>query len=85
MQKDSLENYSDRLATFDLGSAAALITAGFELLTLEKSNPHKVQFIFRRADGIENILHEYWSDKLQIKARSFFDNMKMLKNRIYND
>ena len=72
-------------ATFDLGCSAALITAGFELLTLDKANLRKVQFVFRRKVGIEKIVDDYWADRLEVKARSFFDNVKMLKNRIYSE
>jgi len=71
--------------TFDLGCSSALISADFELVSLEKSNPRKVQFIFRRKLGIDKAVSDYWSDRLEIKARTFFDNTKMLKNRIYSE
>lgn len=72
-------------ATYDLGCAAALVTADFALFTLDKTNPRKVQFIFRREVGIEKVVDEYWADRLEVKARAFFDNIKMLKNRIYSE
>lgn len=78
---EQLEEYQ----TYDLGSAAALITVGFELVTLEKSNPRKAQFIFRKEIGIEKVVDDYWADRLKVKARAFFDNQKMLKNRLYSD
>lgn len=71
--------------TYDLGCSSALISTGFELVSLEKSNPRKVQFIFRREVGIEKVVDEYWADRLEVKARAFFDNIKMLKNRIYSE
>jgi len=75
----------DRLYTFDLGAAALLATAGFELIGLDRTNPRKVQFIFNRADGIEKVVDGYWTGKTKVGARSFFDNIKMLKNRIYSE
>ena len=75
----------DGYFTFDLACSAALISVGFELVSLEKSNPHKVQFIFRREPGIEKVVDDYWANRLKLKARSFADNNKMLKNRIYSD
>ncbi len=72
-------------ATFDLGCSSALISAGFELVSLDKANPRKVQFVFRREVGIEKVVDEYWADRLEVKARAFFDNTKMLKNRIYSE
>jgi len=70
--------------TFDLGLASALVTFGYKLLKLDKGNPRKVQFIFRREVDIEKVADDYWADCLEVKARAFFDNVKMLKNRIYS-
>lgn len=80
-----LDDSTNYLYTFDLGAAASLVTAGFELVSLDKANPKKVQFIFVRKAGIDKVVDDYWTDHLQIRARAFFDNIKMLKNRIYSD
>lgn len=71
--------------TYDLGISTALLCAGFELLSVDRENPRKAMFIFNRKAGIERIVNDYWTNRLEIKARSFFDNMKMLKNRIYSE
>lgn len=81
----SSENYQDFLTTYDLGCSAALVSSGFELVSLDKSNPRKVQFVFKREVGIEKVVDNYWTDRLEVKARAFFDNVKMLKNRIYSE
>ena len=72
-------------ATYDLGCAAALVTADFSLLTLDRTNVRKVRFIFRREAGIEKVADDFWSDRLEQKSRSFWDNIKNLKNRLYSD
>jgi hypothetical protein len=69
----------------DLGCASALQTAGFELLALDRQNPHKIKFVFRREAGIEKVADDFWSDRLEQKSRSFWDNIKNLKNRIYSE
>lgn len=79
------DDYQRYLHTFDLGAAASLVSAGFQLVSLDKANPRKVQFIFRREIGIEKVVDDYWADRLDVKARSFFDNLKMLKNRLYSE
>jgi hypothetical protein len=81
----SSDNYAEYFYSFDLGAAASLATAGFELVSLDKSNPKKVRFVFRREAGIEKVVDDYWTDRLEVKARAFFDNLKMLKNRIYSE
>jgi hypothetical protein len=71
--------------TYDLGCSSALISADFELVSLDKANPRKAQFIFQRVAGIEKAVDNYWADHLKVNAREFFDNIKMLKNRIYSE
>jgi len=71
-------------ATYDLGCAAALVTADFSLLTLDRANPRKVRFIFRKEMGITKVADDFWADRLEQKSRSFWDNIKNLKNRLYS-
>lgn len=70
---------------YDLGLSAALLCAGFELLSVDKDNPRKALFVFRKQAGIEDIANRYFSDRLEVKARSFFDHLKALKNKLYSE
>ncbi|HOX30535.1 MAG TPA: DUF5659 domain-containing protein [Candidatus Paceibacterota bacterium] len=79
-----LKDSSEVFSTYDLGCSAALLCAGFELLSLNKENPYKSLFIFKREDGIDETVDGYWADRLEVKARSFFDAIKALKNRLYS-
>lgn len=80
-----LDDPSVVFTTYDLGVSTALLCAGFELLTVEKDNPRKALFIFRKEDGIEDVVDRYFSDRLEVKARSFFDHLKALKNKLYSE
>lgn len=80
-----LDDPSVVFTTYDLGVSTALLCAGFELLSVEKGNPRKALFIFQKADGIEDVADRYFSDRLEVKARSFFDNLKALKNQLYSE
>ena len=70
--------------TYDLGVSTALLCADFELLMVEKDNPKKALFVFRKEVGIEEVVDKYFSDRLEVKARSFFDHLKALKNKLYS-
>ena len=86
MSPQSIAPNGQTYTTFDLGCTAALITAGVELAGLNKSNPKKVQFIFTSENGeAEQIVDDYFANRLQVHARTYFDNLKMVKNRIYSD
>ena len=86
--KSIFEDNSDQtgvFSTYDLGVSTALLCAGYELLNVDKENPRKALFVFRRRKGIEDVANQYFSDRLDVKARSFFDHLKALKNKLYSD
>lgn len=80
-----LDDPSVVFTTYDLGVSTALLCAGFELLTVDKENPRKALFVFKKSEGIESVADLYFSDKLEVKARSFFDHLKALKNKLYSE
>jgi len=74
----------NEFSTFDLGLATVLVTLGYELLRLDKSNPKKVSFIFKNDENIEQVMTDYFNDKIKLPAQTLFNNQKNLKNRIYS-
>jgi len=75
---------NEQFLTFDIGLASALATLGYELWSLDKTNPKKVQFVFRRKPGIDSVINDFWDGRLNLDARTLLDSLKMLKNRIYS-
>jgi len=78
-------NNDESFATYDLGCSAALLTAGFELITLDRTNQRKTRFVFCRTKNIEKVADDFWADRLEQKSRSYWDNIKNLKNRLYSN
>jgi len=75
----------NEFSSFDLGLATVLITLGYELLELDKSNPKKIRFVFKREKNIERVMDDYFNNEIKLPALSLFNNQKSLKNRIYSD
>jgi len=72
-------------ATYDLGLAAALITKGFELGGMDRSNPRRVLFSFGPEDDqLKSVVNAYLTDRLNLQARSYFDNLRAVKNRLHD-
>jgi len=71
--------------TYDLNSASALVTLGYKLLKLDKTNPKKVRFVFKEEKSIDQAMLDYWNDEIKLPAQTLFNNQKMLKNRIYSN
>jgi hypothetical protein len=69
-------------STADIGCAGALITREHELEEMDYSNPNRVQFIFKRSSNVEADANAYLENRLDIKARGFYDTLKALKARI---
>lgn len=71
-------------ATHDLGLAAALITASYPIDHLDKTDPSRINFVFRREEGMDEIIQLYWNNSLKLSLLAFFNNIKILKNRIHS-
>ncbi len=74
----------DCYITQDLGLASALCSRNYQIVTLDKRDPRKVAFVFKRELGIEEDADAYWSDELETKCRSYFENLRNLKNRLHS-
>ena len=70
--------------TYDLGLSAALLTSGYKLKNLDRTN-RRALFIFEYKKGIEQSTHKFFADELRVKARSYFDSLKALKSKLYSD
>jgi hypothetical protein len=76
---------SSLFTTYDLGTAAALLCSNFLLISLDRTNSRRVLFVFKRAKRIDIIANAYFANRLRLNARSFFDQLKALKSRLYNE
>ena len=71
-------------AVTDLGLAACLLTLNYEIVKTIRDKRGRVSFIFASTASLEKDINAYWSDDLKVYPRLYFDNTKLLKNRIYN-
>jgi hypothetical protein len=69
----------------DLALAASLVSCGFEVLDTTRDTSGRVHFAFAQTDEFERTVSAYWADTLDVKARTYSDNIKMLKSRIYSE
>jgi hypothetical protein len=69
----------------DLGQATALACSGFEIVELAPSpNSDRVTFYFKPDNNIERVTRLYWSGKLNVDAKHFWQEMRNLKTRLYS-
>ena len=76
---------SEFFMTFDLGLTCALFCLEHELHALAKGREtNKSQFIFRRDKTLDRDIEAYWNGQLKIDARTYFDAIRCVKNRLYS-
>lgn len=78
-----MKNLTNIYVTTDIGHASALLCVGYELKGLDKEDPQKIKFILLRKEGLDESINSYWNDALIVSARTFFENLRMLKTRIF--
>jgi hypothetical protein len=82
MNHTEIDHY---FTTYDLGLSAALTAVGYSLDHLDKTDSRKVKFIFERQDHLDTAIQQYWANDLPIPALTYFNALKLLKNRIYSE
>ena len=75
-------NPADYYCTSDLTTAVTLAIF-FPLELIDKTNPRKALFVFRRTDDLEKKLQQYWHRSLLVEPQEFSNQLKSLKTRLY--
>jgi hypothetical protein len=68
----------------DLGCATAIVCEKILPIGMQKDdNSSKLFFVFEATEDLEDIINRYWIGKHKSLSREYYENLKMLKNRIY--
>ena len=74
---------ADEYKTKDLGEASGLLCKSAVLLRLQKEN-NFYWFVFQDKELCEKTSREYWFGNLQVNARNYYEEMRMLKDRLFS-
>ncbi len=73
----------DTFRTADLSLAAALCVSGFVAKEVDAVSPRRSIFVYEASDELQEAVNRYWRRELRIEPQDFFNQLKMLKARIY--
>ncbi len=79
MKKDN-----DYFQTKDLPLAATL-SLWYPLQRIDKTNPDKAIFIFRKDENFNQLVEAYWRGELKVNPISYFAQLKFIKSRLYEE
>ena len=77
--KDSNENLYE---TSDLALITTL-SLYFPIESVARDNTKKVLFVFSRTQELDDLMGKYWAGKLRVEPQAFFNQIKIIKTRIY--
>lgn len=74
----------DLYQTSDIALGSVLLSYGLKLEAVDKSKP-KAVFYFRKEKGVDQLAEGFWSHNLQVDPLLYFNSLKELKSRLYQD
>ena len=71
--------------TTDFYTAVFLLSSGFKLIGIDKSNPRRFGFVFTDQANRAKLLEDFFNGIARIEPRQFVSSIKELKTLMYND
>jgi len=75
---------NDFYETSDLALATA-ISLWYPIDAIDKQNPRKATFLFKRDEKFDELLEAYWKRELKIEPQEYFNQLKAIKARLYSE
>ena len=71
------------LKTSDLALATAISVLGIAIEAMQETDGERMNFIFTKSDKLTDIVNLYWRGELLVEPQAYFNQLKVLKTRIY--
>jgi hypothetical protein len=75
-------NQSSFFTTSDLFLATTL-TLFYPIDGIDKMNPRKAIFLFKREKRLDELLSRYWNHELTVEPQALLNQLKAIKTRLY--
>jgi NADH:ubiquinone oxidoreductase subunit len=63
---------------------ATTLSLYFQIKNIDSTDKRRICFIFDKNDEVDSLISKYWSDELVIEPKQFFNQLKVIKSRIYS-
>ena len=71
--------------TTDMALATTLAVLGTYIQGVDRSDPRKIEFIFTNSEDLQKAVKAYWAKELLVEPLQFFNEMRTIKSRIYDN
>lgn len=66
-------------------SLAATISLRYPIEAIDKTNPNKALFLFKREEGLDDLVESFWRREQRVEPQTYFDQLKNIKTRLYGN
>ena len=70
--------------TSDL-ALAATISITYPIDSIDKQNPRKANFIFKRHKDFDKLVESYWKRSLTVEPQTYFNQLRAIKQWLYSE
>ena len=74
----------DFYKTADLSLASAIFLF-HPLESIDRQNPRKSQFVFKRNTKLDELVEGFWRGELKVEPQAYFGSLRNIKARLYGD
>jgi hypothetical protein len=78
-----MQNENDFYETHDLPLVAALMCFGSKIDSVERNGGPRATFYLQRQKGLDTLVENFYSHKLQVDPILYFNCLKEAKSRLY--
>lgn len=75
---------NDYYSTSDL-ALVATISLWFPTEAIDRTNPHKATFLFKREPDLDHLVESFWRRELKVEPQAYFSQLKAIKARLYGE
>lgn len=73
---------NDYYSTSDLALTTA-ISLWYPVDSIDKADPQKAIFLFKREQKLDELIETYWQGKLRVEPQTYFNQLRNIKSRLY--
>lgn len=66
-------------------SLATTASLFFPIVDIDKTNPRKAEFVFKRTQKLDDFIDSYWEKELRVEPQAYFSQLKAIKTRLYGE
>lgn len=78
------QSTNDSYSSSDLALVTTL-SLFYPIEAIDRQNPHKAVFVFKRDAELDRLIEAYWRKELKVEPQTYFQQLKVLKARLYEE